>query len=260
MPKEPANLLAPLVKKLQNWLLLDDRECRAVLSLPHNGGFIERDSYLVRDGDQPKYSCLILSGFAIRQKLVSDGGMQILAIHMAGDFVDLQNALLGTADHSVQALTEMGVAHIPIEAVLQLVADYPRVGLAFWYDTLVDSAIFREWLVNIGRRSARARVAHLLCEFGVRLEQAGAGDRSDYELPMTQHQLADCTGLTAVHINRTLRGLDADKLIVRTKRSVRIPDWHKLAEAGDFQGRYLQPRHDRLRDSDPLWTTNRAAA
>lgn len=256
MPEQQTNLLAPLLKKLLMWTHLDDSERSAVLALPHMESSVEKGGYIVRDGEKPRNSCLILSGFACRQKLVSDGEMQIMSIHMRGDFVDLQNSMLGTADHSVQALTQMRVANVPIEAVLQLCLEYPKVGLALWYDTLVDAAIFREWIVNVGRRGARKRLAHLLCEFAVRLEQAGLADKCDYVMPMTQAQLADCTGLTPVHINRTLKGLDEENLIVRTKGSVRIPDWHKLAEVGDFQSQYLQPQQERLLNPSHSWMLN----
>lgn len=241
MSELQASSLAPLVRKLQNWSHLDDAEQRAVLDLPHKQSSVERGSYLLREGDQPRTSCVILSGFSYRQKCVPDGGMQILSVHMKGDLIDLETCLLGTADHSVQALTQMTVAQISSEAMMRLIADYPKVGMALWLDTLVDSSIFREWIVNVGRRSARERIAHLLCEFAVRLEQADLGDKCDYELPMTQDQLADCTGLTSVHVNRTLQGLDADNLIVRNKRSVKVPDWHMLADVGGFQSQYLNP-------------------
>ena len=113
-----------------------------------------------------------------------------------------------------------------------------------WYDTLVDGAIFREWIANVGRRDARTRIAHLLCEFSLRLEAAGLGNHLEWDLPMTQEQLADCTGLTPVHVNRMLKELDKKGLISRTRRSVTVNDWKALAEAGDFESAYLHlPDH-----------------
>lgn len=116
-----------------------------------------------------------------------------------------------------------------------------------WLDTLVDASIFREWIANVGRRDARTRIAHLLCEFAVRLRLAGLGEETHYELPMTQEQLADATGLTSVHVNRTLKGLETEGLIERTNpRAIHIGDWRKLAKAGDFDSAYLH-----LRDNKP---------
>ena len=231
--------LAPLVRKLGLWSPLDSQDEEAVLALPYTLRTLTAHSYIVREGDNPESSCLLVSGFAYRQKVVGNGGRQILALHMKGDIVDLQNSLLRTADHNVQALTKVEVAFIPREAVKKLAFGRPSVGMAMWYDTLVDGSVQREWTANVGRRDATTRMAHLLCEFGIRLEDAGLGDRCDYELPMTQEQLADATGLTSVHVNRTLMALDRDKITHRNKRAVRVVDWNRLAEVGDFSSEYL---------------------
>jgi CRP-like cAMP-binding protein len=164
---------------------------------------------------------------------------------MKGDMVDLQNSFLTVADHSVQVLTDSDVAFIPRGEVKKLALERPSVGMAMWFDTLVDASVFREWIANVGRRDARTRLSHLLCEFSLRLKIAGLGEATDYELPMTQEQLADATGLTAVHVNRTIKGLEADGLITRQRsRSVTIGDWRKLAEAGDFDSNYLHLKGD----------------
>ena len=200
----------------------------------------------MREGDLATHSCLLRSGFVYRHKIVRNGARQILSIHMSGDMVDLQNSLLGMADHSVQALTRAEVAFIPREEIKKIAFGRPAVGMAMWHDTLVDGSIFREWIANVGRRDARTRLAHLLCEFAVRLEAAGLADRDKYTLPMTQEQLADCTGLTSVHVNRTLQGLERDSVISRTKRTVTVADWKRLAEVGDFSSAYLHLRPDQL--------------
>jgi len=234
-----STILMPMVTKLQLWTRLEDEDRDAVLALPHKLRSLRAHEYIVRDGDEPRHSCLILGGFAIRHKLTGSGGRQIMSIHMKGDVVDLQNSLLRSADHNVQTLTNVEAAFIPIDVIEKLAADRPTVGKAMWNETLVDGAIFREWTLNVGRRDARTRTAHLLCEFALRLEVVGLGERCHYELPMTQEQLADALGLTSVHVNRTLKSLAADGLIERTNRSVRIPDWKKLAEIADFDSRYL---------------------
>jgi CRP-like cAMP-binding protein len=231
--------LAPMLRKLSKWSVLDEQDRQAVLALPHETATIGKGNYIVRDGDKPKRSCVLLSGFAYRHKLVGNGGRQILSVHMSGDVVDLQNSLLKIADHDVQALTEAVVAFIPVGAVRKLAFSRPAVGMAMWYDTLVDASVHREWTANVGRRDARTRMAHLLCEFGVRLQDAGLGTLHSYEMPMTQEQLADCTGLTSVHVNRTLKSFDREGLTQRTLRSVAIGDWDALAKAGDFDTRYL---------------------
>lgn len=231
--------LAPMLRKLNFLGKFTAEDEQALLALPFTLKTFAPHAYIVREGDIATHSCLLRTGFAYRQKIVASGLRQICSIHLPGDLVDLQNSLLVCADHSVQALTSIDVAFIPREAVLKLAFDRPAIGKAMWFDTLVDAAIFREWTTNIGRRGARERIAHILCEFGARLDAAGLGERCDYELPMSQEQLGDCTGLTSVHVNRMLRGLEKDGLIERSERAVRIPDWKALSRAGDFDDAYL---------------------
>jgi CRP-like cAMP-binding protein len=228
-----------MLRKLEKWTRLGEADREAILDLPHTTKSLDPGQYVVREGDRTENSCLLRSGYVYRHKIVGDGSRQILAIHMSGDMVDLQNSLLRTADHSVQALTHSEVAFIPRGSIQALAASNPAVGLAMWLDTLVDASVFREWMANVGRRDARTRTAHLLCEFALRQEWAGLGQRGRYTLPMTQEQLADTLGLTAVHVNRTLKVLEADGLIRRDKRSVTIDSWENLREAGDFSPQYL---------------------
>ncbi len=231
--------LDPLFRNLRRRVTLDDADREAILELPHTLRSMDAGAYLVREGDRTSHSCLIRSGYAYRHKLVGDGGRQILSIHMAGDMVDLENSLLKVADHSVQVLSSAEVAFIDRAAVMRLARQRPLVGEAMWLSTLVDGSIFREWIANVGRRDARARTAHVLCEFALRQEAAGLGSRECCVLPMTQEQLGDVLGLTAVHVNRTLRSIEAEGLISRNKRAITIDKWQDLRDAGDFNARYL---------------------
>ena len=234
-----------MVRKLAYWADFDAADEEALLNLPYRLKTIERHGFIAREREKTAHSCLLVSGFATRHKIVVDGRRQIVAIHMKGDIVDLQNSFLGVADHSVQVLTKATVAFIPRESVKRLAVERPNVGMAMWFDTLVDASVFREWIANVGRRDAHTRIAHLLCEFSLRLKVAGLGEATDYELPMTQEDIADCTGLTPVHVNRMLKALETEKLISRrNSRSVTIGDWNKLASAGDFDSTYLHLRQD----------------
>ena len=234
------NMLEPLVRKLAYWQTMSAEDRAAILALPHTVKSLEPAQMIVREFDPAEYSCVLLSGFAVRQKIVAGGQRQILSIHMKGELVDLQNSFLGKADHGVQMLTAGKIAMIPRGDIDRLAFARPTVGRAMWIDTLVDASVFREWIANVGRRDARTRVAHLLCEFSLRLDVAGLGEPTNYELPMTQEQLADATGLTAVHINRCLQGLQRDGLIERSSpRAITIGDWRKLSAVGDFTSAYL---------------------
>jgi CRP-like cAMP-binding protein len=239
MSRSNGSTLAPMVKKLVQWRSLDSADREALCALPYRLLEFRPHEYIVREGDKPRHSCLMVSGFSIRHKVAGNGGRQIFSIHMKGDLADLQNSLLGTADHNLQALSHVQVAAIPVEAIQDIAFSRPAIGRAMWYETLVDGSIFREWTLNVGRRNAKARAAHLLCEFALRLEMAGLGERCEYELPMTQEQLGDALGLTSVHTNRTLMVLAAAGLISRTHRSIQIEDWVGLMKIGDFDPAYL---------------------
>lgn len=244
-PHTDASTIQPFLDKLTYRTKLGAEDRAAILELPFTVKTLERNQFVVRERELATQSCLMLSGFSIRSKLVATGNRQIVAIHMKGEMVDLQNSMLKVADHSVQMLTSGKVAMIPREAINRVTLERPTIGLAMWIDTLVDASIFREWIANVGRRDARTRIAHLLCEFSLRLKSAGLGDETGYELPMTQEQLADATGLTSVHVNRTIKALQKEGLIERPNpRSIYIGDWRKLADAGDFDSNYLHMQQD----------------
>jgi CRP-like cAMP-binding protein len=233
-----------MVQRLERRSPLPQADREALLALSHNVRKLPAAAHIVRDGDTPDFCTLLLSGFAYRYKLTGEGGRQIISLHCAGEFLDLQNSFLGVADHSVQMLTEGELALLPVGVFQELALTRPAIGRALWIDTLIDASIFREWVVNVGRRDSRARVAHLLCEFSLRLEAAGLASNHQYELPMTQEQLADAVGLTSVHVNRVLKQLGEEGLIRRDRRSILIVDWKRMREAGDFNERYLH--HDAM--------------
>ena len=236
---DAAPTLAPMLRKLRLWADLDAEQEKALLDLPHEVVTVEKQRVIVREGDDISHAWLVVSGYCVRFKYVGSGARQIVSIHMKGDLVDLTNALLGVADHSVQTLTTCTMAKLPIDPIRHLSDTEPAIKDALWFDTLVDASIHREWVANVGRRDSTTRIAHLLCEFGLKLDAIGL-DQQDYELPMTQDQLADATGLTAVHVNRVLQSLEKDGLIERvTAKSVQIGDWKRLAAAGDFHPGYL---------------------
>ena len=232
--------LEPVLRKLEYRAKLSHEDKAAFMALPFTLKTVEPRSFVARERDVMNHSCALLSGYAIRSKVVATGHRQILAIQIKGEIVDLQNSLLKVADHSVEMLTAGRIAMIPRDAIESLIADRPAVARALWLATLVDGSIAREWLANVGRRDARTRLAHLLCEFSLRLQVTGIGEHSGYELPMTQEQLADATGLTSVHVNRTIKRLERDGLIDRSHpRSIHIGNWRRLADAGDFDSQYL---------------------
>jgi CRP-like cAMP-binding protein len=232
----------PLFRLLATHCPLSAADRDAILNLPHRIRTRDALAYLVREGDQPEICGVLVSGFAFRHKITGNGDRQILSINIPGEPLDLQHLFLEQADHNIQMLTRGEVAEIPLSALERLVLEKPHLARALQVYTLVEGSIFREWTVNVGRREAKAKLAHLICELAVRLQAQGLLEASSYELPMSQEQLADATGLTPVHVNRTLKMLEAEGLIERTRRLIRIPQWEHLRDAADFNRRYLHIR------------------
>ena len=207
--------------------------------------------YIVRERDEPQNACLLLSGYAYRQKVAGNGGRQNHVDPHEGRRRRPQNSLLGSADHNVQMLTEGRVALIPVPAVRDLAFRRSRVGMAMWYETLVEGSIFREWIFNIGQRNASARIAHLLCEFAVRLELAELGEREQLYAADLAGPLSEAVALTPVHVNRTLKKLADEGLIERSKRDITVGDWRALARFADFDPHYLHTSA-----TPPTWVAN----
>lgn len=230
--------LACLTRKLGSLARLDDLDRQALSSLSCRMETVEARRTLIREDESSK-CCLLLKGFACRHKVSANGRRQIVSFHIAGDIVDLQQLHFGVADHHVQAITRAKVAWVPKVELLAIAQQRPALAKAMWRDTLIDASIFREWVLNVGRRDAKSRLAHMLCEFAVRCENAGLGSVESFEWPLTQEQIADATGLTSVHVNRTLKALSKDGAVEGSGGPYRVKDWRLLTELGEFDQTYL---------------------
>lgn len=193
----------------------------------------------MREGARPTACCVLLQGYACRHKTTSSGERQIVSFHIPGDMLDIQHLELERADHNVQTITPATIAWIPKDQLRHVIDVNPAVRTAVLRSALIDASIFREWVLNVGRREAVARVAHMICEFVARREAAGLGPPDRFRLPMTQEDIADATGLTPVHVNRMLQTLGARGVMTRDKRDVRIVDWEGLRRIADFNPAYL---------------------
>jgi CRP-like cAMP-binding protein len=196
---------------------------------------------IVRQGDKPKECNLLLEGVVCRYEETPEGKRQIMSFQFPGDIFDAQSFVLETMDHSIGTITPCKVGAISHQTMDEIVHHYPRLMKAIWKDTLLDAAVFRKWLVNIGRRDAYQRIAHLMCEVFIRLETVGL-TRDDHTIdwPFTQAEIADALGLSLVHVNRTLQELRREKLIVLRNPTLTILDWEALKSAGQFAPNYLQ--------------------
>lgn len=228
-----------LIRKLHRLAPIDEADERAIRALPLTIEKVPRARHLIRDGDEADRCCMLVTGYACRHKTTSAGGRQIVSFHVPGDILDLQHLMLGRADHNVQTITEATVAWTPCAALKTLARQRPIVGEAMWRDTLIDASIFREWVLNVGRRDAKSRIAHMLCEFAARQRAAGLAEADRFVLPMTQEDIADATGLTPVHVNRMLQLLGEEGVISRDLRRVAIADWERMRQVADFDPAYL---------------------
>lgn len=231
--------LSGLARKLSRLAALDREDLAGLSALPAQSEQVPSRKPLVREGDIPDRCCLLVRGYAARYKDMATGSRQIVSFHIPGDLLDVQHLLLSQADHSIETITPASVAWIAKAHLLGLATDRPNIGKALWRDTLIDASIFREWVLNIGQRDAKSRIAHMICEFVARTEAAGLGSRDRFELPFTQQHIAEATGLTSVHVNRTLKSLDGDGAIERNRNQFNVLDWDRLCSIADFDPAYL---------------------
>jgi CRP-like cAMP-binding protein len=235
-----------LIRKLESTTVLSEDDVAAILALPATVKEFAADRDIVCEGDRPTHCCLLVEGFLCRYKMTPDGNRQIISFHIPGDMPDLQSLHIEVMDHSLATIAPSKVALIPHEAVRKLTHAQPRIADAFFRDALIDAAIFREWIVNLGSRDAYSRIAHLLSEIFLKLRSVGlvSGDR--FKLPLTQSEIGDATGLSTVHVNRSLMQLRENGLIKLERYVCTIPDLGRLQEAAMFDPTYLH-----LKSSDP---------
>ena len=235
-PYSPHDLM---IRKLNSIFRLSPDEKQALQNLPMEVQVIEADKDIVRIGDSPSHCCLLVEGYISVYKLTAAGKRQITAFHVPGDMPDLQSLHLQVLDNSLATATPCTVGFIQHDDLRRMCERYPRITSALWRETLVDASIFREWVLNVGRRDAFSRMAHLLCELRVKLKAVDLAKNDTFDLPFTQVELADAIGASNVHVNRVLKDLRAKGLIQSEGTRLTIPDWEKLKEAAGFDPLYL---------------------
>ena len=233
------NSLARFVARLNRHSLLSDEEQQALLRMCCLPAQFQARRDIVPTNKTVDHACLIVKGLAGRFDLMRDGRRQVTALHLPGDMCDLHSVVQPYTAWSITAMTATSVLFVPHEDLQRLAIRYPGLAMAFWRDTAADSAVLAKWIGNLGRKDARARVAHLFCETGFRMEMIGLGTRRVFDLPLTQEQLADATGLTAVHVNRTLQGLRETGTLSFQSSRAEILDWNRLVEIAEFDSDYL---------------------
>jgi CRP-like cAMP-binding protein len=221
---------------------LSSAEQKIVLDLPGKPARIRNRVDIVSPGEVVDHACLVASGLVARFDQMRNGHRQTTALHIPGEMCDLHSVVQPKASWSITALTDASVVFVPHKFLWDAALRNPNLAVAFWRDGMAQSAILGKWVGNLGRKNATARVAHLICEMGLRNEAAGLGTRSNFDLPMTQEQLADAVGVTPVHVNRTLQVLRKDAGLTFKRPRVGVEDWTHLAELAEFDPDFLQLR------------------
>lgn len=199
---------------------------------------------VIRRGGELRVSTLLLEGWMARARDLRDGQRQITELHIAGDFVDLHSFTLKHLDHDVIALSPCRIGIVPHDNLQAITEQFPHLARVFWLMTNIDAAIHREWGVSLGSRSAASRFAHLICELELRLRIAGRASGDGFDLPLTQAQIAECLGLTVVHMNRVIQELRRRDLIKLESRRLSILDRPALVALGEFDPMYLYLQHE----------------
>lgn len=232
----------PLVRKLLSFADIESGDISLLNGLLGDlrRTAVKRD--IVGEGRRTEYVHLLVDGWAARYRQLNSGARQITAVLLPGDFCDLDVTLLGQMDPGVVALTPCKVAWIESDRFERFAAENPLLARHLWRGALLDQAVLSSWVVNLGRRDAYQRVAHLLCELHYRASASGLVTDDRLDFPLTQNEIADATGLTSVHVNRTLQRLRADGLIELSSRVLAIKDVSTLQQSAGFDPAYLHIR------------------
>ena len=233
------NLATSLITKLAVSNHLDGDDVRAIQALQVRQRNLGPRETIVADGERPDACCLLAEGFAFRSKTTANGERQVLSVHIPGEIPDLQSLHLKIMDHDLATVTPCVLGFIDHEQLKKLNRERPNVAAAFWRETLIDSSIFREWIVNVARRPAVPRMAHLLAEMHTRLRAIGLTRDGQFGLPLTQSDFGDCLGLSTVHVNRVLQHLRSEELITVKRSEFHILDVRRLKELAEFDATYL---------------------
>ena len=235
-------MLDLLIRKLERYHGVSAEERQFLEKAPWRVVEYQSHEPIVREGDSLTEACVILEGFAYRFKTLRQGTRQIMAFHIPGDFCDLHGFLLEQMDHGIAASGPCKIGRLPHKTLHECMERLPRLTRALWWDTALDAAIHREWMVSMGRRDAHEQIAHLLCELLLRFQWVGLSENNTYVLPATQIELGDAFGLSTVHVNRMLQRLRKEGLIILTGGRVTIPDPVQLMKVAGFDPTYLQVR------------------
>lgn len=230
---------SPLAQKLSAYVALSPVDLETLARFDRRKRSFQPGHEMIHEGQRNASAFVLADGWACSYKLLPDGERQIVDFQVPGDFLGLRSILFRTSDHSVQAVTPIEAFELLTSDILEAFAQAPRLATAVLWAASRDEAMVVEHLVDLGRRSAEERMAHFLLELGARLALVGVGDRTGFDCPLTQYHLADALGLSAVHVNRVLRHLREQGLVIFQKGRVTFEDFDRLKAVALFDTAYL---------------------
>lgn len=226
------------VDRLTARSVLDAEERQAILALRTHRLDLKARHDFVHENEESSYCCLIVAGLVGRFGQLNSGVRQITAFHIPGDMADLHSVVRPIGIGGLHALTDATILRVPHDAIRAMAARYPAIAEALWRDCMLDAAILMQWVVNVGRRDARTRLAHIFCEMAIRYGE-NRDVLTEYAFPVTQEQLGEAAALTGVHVNRSLKMLRESGLVTTSRGIVQIHDWQRLVKVGEFDPAYL---------------------
>jgi CRP-like cAMP-binding protein len=241
------NFQSPLSRKLTAFVALSDADLATLARFDRRRRVFQPGHEMIHEGQANSRAFVLADGWACSYKLLPDGGRQIVDFQIPGDFLGLRSILFRAADHGIEALTRIEASEVLASDILDAFATAPRLATAVLWAASRDEAMVVEHLVNLGRRSAEERMAHVLLELGARLKLVGIGNRTGFDCPLTQYHLADALGLSAVHVNRILRQLREEGLVTFQKGRVAFDDFDRLKDRAGFDTAYLDQEGPLLR-------------
>jgi CRP-like cAMP-binding protein len=233
----------PLTRKLAQWVALSPEEVGVLRDLQSATRVVARKRDIITEGRKYDGLLVLIEGSAMRYRVLHDGRRQVLNIIFPGDFIGFPGCFFDRALYSITALSETVVSAIPFAQVFSLFEAHPRLAATIFWSFSCEAAMSAEHLIDVGRRSALERVAHLLLELLTRLQAIGLADERSYQLPLTQDLIGDALSLSLPRVNHALRQLRESDLVLIEKRRVTIKDLEGLAALADFERTYLSRFH-----------------
>jgi len=228
-----------LIRKLKEHSRLTGDDLATINSLSYNVRELASNEDLIRQGDDPDVSAVVMAGIVARYHLLRNGRRQYLSFHMAGDMPDSQALFIDKMDHAVCAIGPARIASIPHKQMLAAFNRRPSIGFAIWRETLIDAAIFREAITNNSARPMPARMGHLFCELFYRARASGLTQGNTLAAPISLVQLGETLGMSIATVNRTLQGLRASQSVDFQRGELDVKDWTRLVEIAQFDPGYL---------------------